>query len=75
MLNDYKKNIISWEAYQDKFINLIAQRHIERTIDKALLANGCLLCSEHNPDQCHRRLVIEYLNQCWNTNIDIIHLL
>ena len=75
MLNEYKKNIISWEAYQDKFINLIAQRHIERIIDKALLENGCLLCSEHSAHQCHRRLVIEYLNQCWNTGIEVVHLL
>jgi len=75
MLNEYKKNIISWEAYQDKFINLIAQRHIERTIDKTLLENGCLLCSEHTAQQCHRRLVIEYLNQCWNTGIEVVHLL
>ena len=75
ILDEYKKNIISWKSYEDKFINLIAQRQIERTIDKAVLENGCLLCSEHSPLQCHRRLVVEYLNKCWKTNIEVVHLL
>lgn len=74
MLSDYKKKIITWERYEDKFINLISQRNIERSIDKSLLNNGCLLCSEHEPHHCHRRLVAEYLNNYWNTNIKIVHL-
>jgi uncharacterized protein (DUF488 family) len=75
ILDAYKKKLISWDAYEDKFLNLIAQRHIERTIDKALLDGGCLLCSEHKPHHCHRRLVADYLNNHWGDNIQIIHLL
>lgn len=74
MLDAYKSKSITWESYADKFVNLMAQRNIERTIDKALLDNGCLLCSEHQPHQCHRRLVAEYLNKHWDENIRIIHL-
>ena len=74
MLDDYKNKAITWESYADKFTNLIAQRNIERTIDKSLLDNGCLLCSEHLPHQCHRRLVAEYLSKHWNENIKIVHL-
>ena len=62
LLDSYKKKKISWEAYADKFQDLIAQRHIERSIDKSLLDKGCLLCSEHEHHYCHRRLVVEYLN-------------
>lgn len=74
ILSNYKKKLITWEEYEDKFLNLISKRNIERTIDKSLLDNGCLLCSEHKPHHCHRRLVVDYLNSHWDTDIDVIHL-
>lgn len=74
MLDAYKSKAITWDSYADKFTNLMAQRNIERTIDKSLIDNGCLLCSEHQPHQCHRRLVVEYLNKQWDENIKIVHL-
>lgn len=74
ILDDYKKKIITWEVYEEKFINLIAKRNIERIVDKSLLDNGCLLCSEHNPHHCHRRVVVDYLNHHWDTDIEVIHL-
>lgn len=75
ILDAYKKKVISWDEYADRFLNLIAQRNIERTIDKALLDQGCLLCSEHEPHHCHRRLVVEYLNIQWGGSIQVVHLL
>ncbi len=74
ILNAYKKKEITWESYEDKFLNLMSQRHIERSINESLLDNGCLLCSEHKPHYCHRRLVVEYLNQYWDNKIEVIHL-
>jgi uncharacterized protein (DUF488 family) len=74
ILNAYKKGEISWEKYEDRFLNLMSQRHIERTIKPALLDNGCLLCSEHEPHFCHRRLVVEYLNENSNLNLKVKHL-
>ena len=38
------------------FIDLMRRREIEKRLDPALLANSCLLCSEHQPHHCHRRL-------------------
>ncbi|PHM53308.1 DUF488 domain-containing protein [Xenorhabdus sp. KK7.4] len=73
ILDPYKKGKISWEEYQDHFMNLMAKRRIER-IDKEIIENGCLLCSENKPHHCHRRLVIEYLNNSWNTKFEIKHL-
>nr|VFJ94202.1 MAG: Protein of unknown function, DUF488 [Candidatus Kentron sp. LFY] len=75
ILDAYRKKVITWEAYEDKFLNLISQRNIERTIDRSLLDNGCLLCSEHKPHHCHRRLVAEYLARHWDTDIKVVHLL
>lgn len=75
ILDAYKKKNITWEAYEDKFLNLMAKRNIEKSIRKEFFDNGCLLCSEHTPHHCHRRLVVEYLNKHWGANIDVIHLL
>ena len=74
ILDAYKKGDISWEVYEDKFLNLMGQRSIERSIKPILLDHSCLLCSEHEPHLCHRRLVIEYLNQHSNLNLKVKHL-
>lgn len=75
MLDAYKNKVITWDSYADKFTDLMVQRHIERTINKSILDNGCLLCSEHEPHQCHRRLVVEYLNKNWDSGLEVVHLL
>ncbi|WP_406663007.1 DUF488 family protein [Gallaecimonas sp. GXIMD1310] len=74
ILNAYKKGDMSWEVYEDKFLNLMGQRNIERSIKPTLLDQGCLLCSEHEPHLCHRRLVVEYLNQHSNLDLKVKHL-
>lgn len=74
ILDPYKKGNVSWETYEDNFMNLMAKRNVER-IDKELISDGCLLCSEHKPHHCHRRLVLEYLNNQWNTNFEVKHLI
>lgn len=74
ILNAYKKGDMSWEAYEDKFLNLMGQRNIEKSIKPALLDHGCLLCSEHEPHLCHRRLVVDYLNQYSDLDLKVKHL-
>ncbi len=74
ILDAYKKKEMSWEKYEDHFLNLMSKRNIERTISPDLLNKGCLLCSEHEPHFCHRRLVIEYLNKHSNLNLTVKHL-
>lgn len=75
ILSAYKKGDISWEVYEDKFINLMAKRHIEKQVNPELLDHSCLLCSEHEPHFCHRRLVVEYLKKHSNINLTVMHLL
>jgi uncharacterized protein (DUF488 family) len=74
ILNAYKKGEMSWDEYEDKFLNLMAQRNIEKSLKPALLDQGCLLCSEHEPHLCHRRLVVEYLNENSNLDLKVKHL-
>jgi uncharacterized protein (DUF488 family) len=74
ILDPYKDGKMTWQAYEDKFLNLMAQRNIEKSVKPELLDQGCLLCSEHEPHQCHRRLVVEYLNKTTGLNLTIKHL-
>ena len=74
MLNAYKKEGMPWEQYEDQFLNLMARRNIERSVQPELLDQGCLLCSEHKPHHCHRRLVTDYLNQHWDASLEVVHL-
>lgn len=73
ILKPYQKKEISWQAYEDKFMNLMSKRNIERYLKSEDFDNSCLLCSEHLPHYCHRRLVIEYLKQ-FNNDIQSNHL-
>ncbi len=73
MLDDYKKHRDDWNTYEHRFLELMQQRHIEETIPREILTDACLLCSEHKPHHCHRRLVAEYLQQHWG-DVAITHL-
>lgn len=75
ILKPYQNKEITWDEYEDKFINLMSVRCIERSINPSVLDNGCLLCSEHQSHYCHRRLVVDYLNKHWNSKIEVIHLI
>jgi uncharacterized protein (DUF488 family) len=72
MLDEYKKNGGQWAAYEQRFLDLMKFRNVQDTISREIIEDGCLLCSEHLPHQCHRRLVAEYLNECWGT-VEIEH--
>jgi uncharacterized protein (DUF488 family) len=66
MLDDYKKKKGSWAEYERAFLALLAERRIEDKLDRLLFAAPTvLLCSEPTPNNCHRRLVLEYLQDKW----------
>lgn len=73
MLDAYKKGGGNWDDYEREFIDLMKGRQVDRKLSKELIADGCLLCSEHEPTHCHRRLVAEYLRDAWG-DIEIHHL-
>jgi len=76
MLDRYKKEKTPWSEYESAFLTLIANRKIESTLDPQIFSvPTVLLCSELTPDHCHRRLLLEYLQQNWpHLNITIRHL-
>ena len=73
LLSDYKKGLISWQQYETQFKAIITERQIERHIISQDMDMACFLCSEAEADNCHRRLVAEYLAEHWQ-NTSIHHL-
>lgn len=74
LLDAYKKHGGDWEVYEHEFLELMAKRKIESALSPSLFDHSCLLCSEHLPQQCHRRLVVEYLDAKWDHKLSITHL-
>lgn len=73
IFSDYKRKIISWTSYTEQFLYLMEERNIETRLNPKMLDNSCLLCSEHSPEHCHRRLIVEYLSHRWE-NLEVLHI-
>lgn len=73
ILDELKKNKGDWTIYEQKFLDLMKKREIEKRLDPRVIGDGCLLCSEDKPHHCHRRLVAEYLKAAWG-GVEITHL-
>jgi len=74
ILDAYRKQKGPWSDYETAFLDLMAKRSIENELSPGDLDGGCLLCSEHEPKFCHRRLVAEYLDERWG-KLKVEHLL
>lgn len=67
MLRAYRAQRASWPHYERQFLALMEERRIEETLPRTLFERACLLCSEPEPEHCHRRLVVEYLARHWRS--------
>ena len=75
MLDAYRKSKAddAWEVYERCFLDLMREREVENAVPRDIIEDSCLLCSEAEPDKCHRRLVVEYLADHWG-NLQVQHL-
>lgn len=73
LLSAYRNKEVTWEEYEKLYTALISERNVEDKFSLDELNNACLLCSEHLPDQCHRRLLADFLKTKLN-RITIKHL-
>lgn len=74
LLDAYKKAKGGWDEYERSFLKLMADRRIEEKIDRSLFElPTALLCSETTAEHCHRRLVLEYLQEKWG-GLTVVHL-
>jgi uncharacterized protein (DUF488 family) len=68
-----RKQQLPWDEFRRRYLKLLGTRKVEQTLDRSLFHNGCLLCSEANPEECHRSLAADYLRRHWK-NLEIVHL-
>jgi len=76
ILDNYKSGKLSWENYKIKYDTLISARKIEILFENTVknkYSNICLLCSEAQATNCHRRLLAEYLKSKFD-DVKIVHL-
>jgi uncharacterized protein (DUF488 family) len=74
LLDCYKKKHLPWGEYADRFLQLMADRRVEDKLDPMTFeTRTVLLCSEPTAEQCHRRLVVEYLDKTWG-EVRAVHL-
>jgi len=73
LLSAYRSHKLDWAGYERGFLALMRERRIEETVPRDLIDGACLLCSEAEPERCHRRLVAEYLLEHWS-GLEIVHL-
>ena len=75
--NAYRKTR-DWAQYEKSFQELMRQRRVLDDVHSASFEGKvALLCSEAEPDKCHRRLVAEMLAQHWTSQghqIEVKHL-
>lgn len=74
LLDAYKKHKGDWTAYERSFLALMAERKIETVLSPSHFeSQTVLLCSEATAENCHRRLVCEYLADHWS-DVRPVHL-
>lgn len=71
ILQEYKKNGITWDEYEERYNELISRRRVAFDFKKNYekYSRILLLCSEPTPECCHRRLLAEYLAKELGSNI------
>ncbi|MXY87164.1 MAG: DUF488 domain-containing protein [Chloroflexi bacterium] len=73
LFKSYRAGDITWDEYSERYLQLLAERRVERVLDRGLFDDAVLLCSEDSPERCHRRLAAEYLRRQWG-EVEIVHL-
>jgi uncharacterized protein (DUF488 family) len=75
LLDEYRKTGSGWERYEVAFLRLMSDRSVDEQISPGLFKEPtALLCSEPTAQRCHRRLVVEFLNDRWGDVLQPVHL-
>ena len=75
LLDLWHKQEVTWEEYEKTYIQLLKERNVLRDYGVKSFDGSCFLCSEDTPEQCHRRLLAEYLLEHSKEKVTIVHLI
>ncbi len=73
LLTAFKKKGGNWDTYKQAFQSLLLQRAPEKLLSPAQIHMGCLLCSEAEPECCHRSIVADYF-EARIDGLTVVHL-
>ena len=73
LLKDYQQKRIGPDEYAEVFRTLLVQRDVAGGDRTPFEGPTVLLCSEADPDHCHRRVVAEHLAEAWG-GLTVTHL-
>lgn len=74
LLDKWHKQEVSWDEYEAIYTSMLKERDILRNYGIKQFEGSCFLCSEDTPENCHRRLLAEYMKKHSIEDIRIIHL-
>ncbi len=73
LFHSYRNKEIDWKKFLGTYKSEISKKQVEKSLKKSDYENAVLLCSEDEPDHCHRRVAAEYLSEAWG-GAEITHL-
>lgn len=77
LIGDYRKRGLPWGGFEERFLDYldtpVARATLEVLVEIALAEDVTVLCTEPEPQQCHRRLIIERAQLfCPNLKVNIL---
>ena len=75
LLDQWHKQEVTWPKYIEIYTNNLKSREIIKKYGVKPFDGACFLCSEDTPEQCHRRLLAEYLQEHSKEKVRIVHLI
>ena len=75
LLDKWHKKEVSWIEYEKIYTKMLTERNILQKYGIKKFDGASFLCSEDTPENCHRRLLAEYMQKHSKEDVTIIHLI
>ena len=75
LYEEYKNKRVDWKGFKARYEQILQEQKVEQRVEE-ILGSGipCFLCSEEKAQQCHRGLLVEYLQEIKPGELEVRHL-
>jgi len=74
LLASYRRQDIAWEQFAERYEQLLRERFLQNALSREDFSNSILLCSEKEPEKCHRTLLANILIEQF-PSLEIVNLI
>jgi uncharacterized protein (DUF488 family) len=74
LLASYRKKEIAWDEFAENYYHLLRERALDKALSLDDFANSIILCSEKEPEKCHRTLLANVIAEKF-PSLEIINLI